>query len=690
MFSCHPGTGSVLVDFEHGSIVSLTYAGQELIGAPAPLFTIRLREKGGEPILLNAIDAASVQVNDNSAVYSGFAAASSLTVRVQAKAGDDLRWRIAISGCGDLLCEWVDFPGVYLAPLKQNGGVGEILFPYNEGAIVDDLELREKSWFRSFEPEYPSSGSYAMFPNMVQSQFLCYLFDGHGLYMGAEDEARGVKGIDFRPAVEGDFTNVSMRFRLFCGVERGTDYEMPFDMVWKFFDGSWEDGAEIYRQWFETHLPSNVKKVAENENLPDWYEDTPLVVSYPVRGKFDTDVMDPNALFPYTNALPFIDEVAERTGCRILVLLMHWEGTAPWAPPFVWPPFGGEENFRQFLDELHSRGNLLGVYCSGFGFTIQSNLVAEYNCAERYEKENLERAMCVGPDGKVHISRICTAQRSGYDLCVKSEAAQKILDEAYRPLLQSGIDYVQILDQNHGGGQYFCYAEDHGHPPAPGPWMTSSMRDLLDGWNEMAGKTLFGCESAAGEPFIGNLLFSDNRYELNYRIGRPVPLYAYIYHEYLRNFSGNQVCCGLSEEVDTMRLRMAYSYTAGDCMTLVITPDYKLLNNWGSRNFDGGPDMEKVLQLVTNMQKIHKETEGFLTHGRMIKALPYDCPVTSYPAQTFNGRKYEAPDAFSTAWEADGKRAQIFVNHTEHPVDITFRGETFTLPPLEGTVRLIP
>ena len=686
MFSCKMGAGSLRVDFERGTVASLMYAERELVGAPAPLFTVRLRRTGGETVLLNACQAASVCADGSTAVYGGFEDAPGLTVRVELTAAEAAEWRVSVRGCGELLCEWVDFPGLTLAPLKRNGGVGEILFPYNEGVIVEDLELRQKSWFRSFEPEYPSSGSYAMFPNMIQSQFMCYLFGEHGLYMGAEDEARGVKGIDFLPAGE-DWGNVSMRLRLFCGVERGADFVMPYPVVWKFFDGSWEDGAQIYRDWFEAHLPSNVKKVTQNPNLPDWYEDAPLVVSYPVRGKFDTDVMEPNALYPYTNALPITDEIAEKTGSRILVLLMHWEGTAPWAPPFVWPPFGGEDNFRQFLDELHRRGNLLGVYCSGFGYTMQSNLIAEYNRAERYEKENLERAMCVGPDGKVHISRICTAQRSGYDLCVKSETAQKILDEAYRPLLTSGIDYVQILDQNHGGGQYFCYAEDHGHPPAPGPWMTASMRDLLDGWNRMAEKTLFGCESAAAEPFIGNLLFSDNRYELNYRIGRPVPLYAYVYHEYLRNFSGNQVCCGLREEVDTMRLRMAYSYTAGDCMTLVLTPDGKLLNNWGSRNFDGGPDLSKVLRLVANLQKFQAEAGAYLSRGRMVKPLPYRCSGNVYRIDSPLERTYEAPDVFSTAWELDGKRVQIFVNHTEKPVEVAFAGETFLVDAMNAVMR---
>ena len=45
---------------------------------------------------------------------------------------------------------------------------------------------------------------------------------------------------------------------------------------------------------------------------------------------------------------------------------------------------------------------------------------------------------------------------------------------------------------------------------------------------------LLGCESAAAEPFIGGLLMSDNRYELNYPFGTVVPTYAYIYHEYVR------------------------------------------------------------------------------------------------------------------------------------------------------------
>ncbi len=684
MFSCALPHGSITVDFPRGTIVSLQCGERELIHTPIPLFTLRLRRTDGSSIMLDPSKAGrwTGVPDEDSICYRDFPDAPGIEVFVILTVYNNIRWNICIGNRGNLLCEWVDFPGIVLPPLKKNGGIGEILFPYNEGVIVDDMEQRMQSPFRPEEPEYPSEGSYAVFPNTVQSQFMCYLFDGHGLYMGTEDESRSVKGIDFLPERDG----VSLRFRHFCGVERGADFGIQYETVWKFFDGTWEDGAEIYRRWFEKHLPAGVRKIADNPALPDWYEDTPLIINCPVSGGADTDVTEPNVLSSCTNALPIIDEIAQKTGARILVLLMHWENTVPLASPFIWPPFGGEENFRTFLDEVHRRGNLLGVYCSGFGYTLQSKQIRTYSNT----KENLSHAACAGPDGNISLSRICTAQHPGYDLCIHTYAARKILDEAYRPLLTGGIDYAQILDQNHGGGQYFCYATDHGHPPAPGAWMTESMQNFLGSWNRTAGTTLLGCKSAAAEPFIGNLLFSDNRFELNYCIGRPVPLYAYLYHEYLRNFSGTQLSCELSSDTDTMRLRMAYSFAAGDCMSLILTPEGKLLHSWEFRNSESDPDMDKCLQFAANMQKFLSETGEYLSRGRMIKPHPYQCTVRRYKMSNTPDFTCEVPDALSTAWEYDGRRMQLFVNHTDSPLQLSFENESFTVEALSAVMRPLP
>ena len=675
------------VDFENGCIESLKIKGKERVFAKAPLFSLRFRKENGEALHFNAFDAKICNAHAGEAVYSGFDGAGNVSVKVSLKCENgEAHWHLTVDTNAELAAEWVDFPNICLPPLRENsenGEGGEILFPYNEGAIVSDIKCREESVFSHKDPEYPSHGSYAVFPNMVCSQMLAYMWRDAGLYIGAHDAARGVKGIDFYEYEGG----ITMQLRHFCGTNFGESYEQNYPVVFAAFDGAWESAAEIYREWFSDSLPEKAKKISENKSLPDWYEDSPLVVSYPVRGTWDADEMKENALYPYTNALPLICELKEKIDARMLVLLMHWEGTAPWAPPYVWPPYGGEENFAKFADALHKEGDLLGVYCSGFGYTIQSNLVAEYNCAEKYEKGGLARGMCAGPDGEVAISRICPSQRSGYDICPASEIGEKILFEAYRPLFESGVDYAQILDQNHGGGQYFCYSREHGHPPVPGAWMTENMQKMLSSWNDAAPNMLFGCESAAAEPFVGNLLFSDNRFELNYRIGKAVPLYAYIYHEYLRNFMGNQVSCPFLPDSDTLPYRIAYSFAAGDCMTLVFAPDGSLMPNWGRPRHTIAPNKEKVITLVANLARFYKEkAKPFLFNGKMTACRGVECETVTFGKRDTD-RVTVLPEILSSAWEsADGRKARILVNPHEREITCTVDGKKTVLPALDAVI----
>ena len=130
---------------------------------------------------------------------------------------------------------------------------------------------------------------------------------------------------------------------------------------------------------------------------------------------------------------------------------MHWEGTAPWAPPYVWPPFGGTGEFYAFRDTLHASGDLLGVYCSGFGCTAQSNLIDSYNCKSSIEREHLLDAMCAAPGVKVLRSRICTGQRSGYDICPACARGRDLLQNAYSPLFGT-VDYP-ILPRSYTGSE---------------------------------------------------------------------------------------------------------------------------------------------------------------------------------------------------------------------------------------------
>lgn len=699
----------ISVDFEKGCISSLIINDTERIPSPSPIFRYSLRDRSGNDTVFTSCDAASCVVDGNKAVYSGFKHGVSAVVTLDDEAGN-AAWRITLSvEDKDYFAEWVEFPLLNLPNLEKNnkkGNGGSVLFPYNEGIIISDERLRKKFGFGHQEPLYPSQGTYSVFPNMLSSQMMAYLWENDGLYIGAHDPARGVKAISY-VSRRG---HVTMRMRLFCGVDFGQTFKTDYPIIWAVTDGRWESSAEIYRDWFEANLPKKVTKIKDNKDIPEWYADSPLVITYPVRGWFDTDKMEPNDLFyPYTNVLPLLDEIKAITDSRLMVVLMHWEGTAPWAPPYVWPPYGSTDSFNDFLNELHRRNDMLGVYCSGFGYTLQSNLIAEYNMEKEYEERGLSEAMCMGPDGVID-STICTFQRRGYDICPASKIGRELLAEAYKPLFESGVDYAQILDQNHGGGQYFCYSKDHGHPPAPGAWMTENMQDMLGDWNDWANGMLFGCESAAAEPFIGNILLSDNRYEVNYLTGRPVPLYTYIYHEYLRNFMGNQVCSPLPFETETLYYRIGYSFSIGDCMTLILAPDGSLMSCWGMTQFDILPDKDKILEFVAKLTRFYKDkAKKYLANGKMVAPADFNCEYIQFSyrvrktrnrilkfikklisscAKTKQNRKvFVLPAVHYSAWEADnGKTAHILVNPTEIDRVCTLDGKEITVPALDAVL----
>ena len=675
---------TLTLDWEAGEITSLSIHEKERLAEPSTLFTLSVRDREGVPTRYTSRDFTFERTTECGAIYRGGSPEMTVAVEVREVEGE-ASFQIRVTPSDDTrFVEWVEFPSLILPPLRENnteGTGGEILFPYNEGALVSDINKREDCFLRYCEAAYPSRGVNAVFPNMVFAQMLAYVFDDAGLYIGLHDSRRGVKDINFHKTPRG----VRLRFRIFCGVDFGEAFQNDYPIILSVTEGRWEACAERYRQWFEKNLPENVKKGSRNSELPAWYNDCPLVVTYPVRGVHDTDIMNPNRMFPLVNGLPKLEKIKELTDARLLVLLMHWEGTAPWAPPYVWPPYGGVDGFRTFLDQLHAGGDMLGVYCSGFGYTLQSNLIAEYNKKEEFDRHGLIGGMCADVDGIVKISDICTAQRSGYDICPASEIGASVLNEAYRDLLLSGIDYAQILDQNHGGGQYFCYSREHGHPPAPGPWMTENMQSFLSGWNRLAPKMLFGCESSAAEPFLGNLGFSDNRFELNYRIGVPVPLFAYLYHEYLRNFMGNQVCCPFSEtDDDSLLYRMAYSFSIGDSMTLILDQDGNARSWWGKLYTEHIPSQEKLLRLVKNLTAFYREQgKPYLSSGRMIQADRVECDTVSFGCD--NGTVSTLPALLCSAWEAsDGTRARILVNPKDEVARCRLGEGEITVAPLSA------
>ncbi|MBQ7373730.1 MAG: hypothetical protein IJW64_04115 [Clostridia bacterium] len=655
----------LIVDLKKGEIVDLIHKNQSLNEQKTALFAVKIRDRKGESFLVSSTRCNLVSYSSNVARYS----CDYLDVDVIfSQVENGLNLRVNVKNKTDNLLEWVELaPIIVHNKLKDEfGGKGEIVYPYNEGCIVSNMAYRESMPFKYIEPDYPSKNTFSIFPNMIFAQFISYIADGVGVYMGMHDGERTTKHIDFCYCGGG----IKIFLRTYCNARYGQDYSMPFDFVLKTFEGEWQKACDIYYGWFKTNLPKNLKKIDENDSLPEWYGNSPVVVAYPVRGKNDTD-MSENGLYPYKNALPILEDIAEKTKSKVMALLMHWEGAAPWAPPYYWPPYGGESEFNDFADELHERQMLLGLYCSGMGWTQKSKIDLSYDKTAEFDKLGLIDSVCENSDGNAK-SIICTSQRDGFDLCPSSRKVKNILKEEYEKLCNGKVDYVQALDQNHGGSSYFCYSDKHGHVPAPGKWQHEEVNSILSSIDKKG--AIFGCESSATEPFLAQLPFSDNRYELNYYVGKPVPIYAYLYHEFVNNFMGNQICAMLEKTDNNFTYKLAYSFIAGDMLTLVLGGKDKMLHAWCDyvEPLEKTVDKDVVLPFVKTLNEWRNgKTKKFLHYGKMVEPRKIKCSKERFLLE--DGKTYLVEDSLLTqAYACGEEKAQFIVNYNLNPVDVEF------------------
>lgn len=557
-----PGFNLTISDAD-GSIVALDNERRELVhddrdpdGGARALFTIRLRGDGGAATDVSSASASEFRAErredeDGTTLllhYAGFPGADlAVTVRVTCPAQEPAsHWRLSVRNGTAMMIDWVDFPELVVPlDLPADGGTSRLLWPAMEGVLVDDISYRESDWLRYVPVEYPNKGWEGYYPGPAPVQMMAYYNGDGGLYVAAHDGEFNVKAIEYFRHRGG----IKLEFRLFPGGVTG-DYEMPYDMVIRAFDGDWHDAADLYRAWRESEASMLPPKLVDNDELPDWLGESPITVVYPVRGQLHFGDMTPNAeYFPFANALPIMDRLAGELGGPLLALPMQWEGTAPWAPPYVWPPLGGEDGFVELVRGLHERGHYAGVYCSGIGWTNESGLLPEYDRTEVFEDEGLRAVMCDSPGDSPMRSNICQWPiRRGYDMCPAHPFTRETALGELEKIVASSCDYIQFFDQNLGGAPYFCYSTSHGHEPAPGRLQIQAMRSLMSEMAEVARRShrqvAIGCESAAAEPYMDLLPFNDLRFEINYLVGRPVPLYAYIYHEYVNNFMGNQNATG--------------------------------------------------------------------------------------------------------------------------------------------------
>lgn len=543
----------------------------------------------------------------------------------------------------------------------------ELFWPKTDGVLLDKPEKTERMFQQM---DAPSGLSYGFYPGSCQMQFMASYSteNGSGVYFAADDRSHASKLLEFRKETDDDSSRIRLRIECYCGHDGDQhNYELPYDLLLRPFDGDWQDACSIYRDWVKAD-PS----LDNFPETPEWQKKSPVVVVLTVRGNGNIN-SEENPFSYYENAFPRLKELSEAFDSPVMALLMRWDQHGPWLPPYCWPPAGSLESFLKLRDLLHESGNYFGVYCSGTSFTVKS-LMNDYNCEAEFKEKNLAQFMAVSPHGD--ITDIMPPIREGAHLCITEEFGKSIILEQFRQMAEAGLDYIQFFDQNFGGMNYPCYSENHQHPPQPGLWQTESMSELLLRMTEIARKInpelRIGTESSASLPYLKFLPFSDARSLHNLRYGRPVQGYEFIYHRYSNNFMGNQ--CAMWDLIDcekspdNLLWRIADGFSAGQLFTVTLRADG--LISWGAAdNWNkAAPDQQNAISLIRSLNKLRKLYPEFLLEGEMQKPfLHIKCADFELPLRE-SGKVLRYPALSSSFWKASsGKRGAFLVNFRSSP-----------------------
>ena len=696
------------LDAATGRLVSFRSFGKEMLaGKTQPLLEMRLLDaerklraltEEGADIRLSPTEAGCLIGVDH------FPGRPGLSVEIRVDALEmGLQYTAKIRNETDCFVEGLCCPCVQVPEkLKRNGGEGKIFWPRAEGALLDQVDAAMGKRLHSLENGDVNLHHF-LYPGYVNMQYMAYLTGRDALYLGARD----VKGMPKLIVPYAWEEGARLDFRLYPCVAPGETWDQDFAMELRPLQGGWEAAAEIYRAFIEEGQFPLPPKVRENPQMPAWVFDSPLVVIYPPRSVRGTGYMGPNEFFPYVKGLKYLDDIGEDTDSKVMAFLPYWEGTAPWGPPFVWPPFGGEDLFADFVEGMHQRNYLVALYCSGLHWTDEHFLVPDYNRTRYRENHHLTETMCELPDGQLQPG-VCETIRTGYTMCCACKPTKDIAYDQFKHILDAQVDYVQYFDQHMGGGTYHCYSKKHGHPGCFGKWSTEEMSEIFHHMNGMIaqdkgeGGALVGAEGAPGDYYCGELYFNDLRWHTHMGSSEPVPAYSYVLHEYTSNFMGNQSGfdhkISRAENPDSLLYALAYSFIAGDALTLVLKSGGEIHYDWGLSWLHPGPRQAPVKKLTRSLNAMRRgPANRFLIGGRMLPT-----PAFSQPGQFIltrrDGSQLACGEVLSSCWQDEGgEKIQLFVNFRQHDISIEMDraplsafDETGASVPVHGKTAVIP
>jgi hypothetical protein len=453
----------------------------------------------------------------------------------------------------------------------------------------------------------PDIWRYPNYPGQwASTQLMAYYNSAGGLYMACNDATGLPKFID--RVMEDD--GVTLGLAHYPGTRGPDETKLPYDVVIGTFHGDWYAAAEIYRGWAQKQAFCG-RKLVDRKDCPKWITDSAVGFAFPMRGQADWDgpPKENPEYTPATNALPYLEELAQALESPLMPFVYNWEHPGPWVQPDAFPPLGGEEAMREFMTKAKEKGWFPFLYGDSLCWvTWQGN--TDYDGMPYFRSHGGEAAVARRPDGT--FVEDVWPWRKNYWVCVGTGKGRQMILDMTRKMAELGPSVVQQLDQ--GPGPVACYATDHGHPPVPGPWMTEDFKKLLKADAEIARSVNPGvamsCEGAPPEIYLQDFQIWDGRM-------RTTPLYSFLYHEYCNGhegFFGNRV------NDEALRLSVGRAIVCGYMLNFTLRDKGLIEYDWDQAWARAIPDQAAILDWAKRANHFRAGiARDYLVYGRMLR-----------------------------------------------------------------------
>lgn len=604
-------------------------------------------------------------------------------------------WSASIENNTDYAVRSLEYPIIKaVVPLSKDGYSDRILLPKADGYLLPSPVVCE--WegdydYRKYNQRFSYPGDGRQFPENLCAQLVAYYDDIGGLYIAAYDGNGNPKKLGPVYECSDSLKNLDLS-PVHCFAETpGTNISLSYETAVGCFDGDWQSGAEIYRDWASQQSWCS-RKINERTDIPAWIKEGAFFLNFRLRWQ-------PGGVEYITSVPEYCSAWQSALGIPIVAMMTGWEKHGEWLGPDYFPLYG-EEKTAQMCAKLKAQGTIPFHFgLSGLKLPIrkrigkdapQPELMIDYD-NRRFFEENYLDCAAVDSSGEVIKDSLISAWDGLHSYaCVCTRQAEKQLVEASVRLVKEYNSVVVQADQIFGGGISECYASGHGHPPGRGPWQSEKLAELYDQMRaecKAIDPNYALSQEFPSELFIPHLDVCHGRVSDQPRGLWGVPLFAFLYHEYLSCFGGDwssllkDNTCG----VYVQACNFVYgSQPAGSPQT-----SYKNVVNHLPE--ECGID---IIHMARQTCYLFQKYQRFLVFGKMLKTEKLDVPDIDviFVGMDFSGwekKKISTPSILHCLWEdQNGSRAYALANisssdcmvklpitKSQHPKLVTIDGE---------------